>query len=64
MIKIGNRVSLFNNMGKEGTVVDLRSVRITEYFTGGAGTNSWRIVINWDDGTRSVEKIGDVMRID
>ena len=64
MIKIGNRVSLFNNMGKEGLVVDLRSVRITEYFTGGSGTNSWRIVVQWDDGSKTVEKISDVMRID
>jgi len=64
MIKIGNRVSLFNNMGKEGLVVDLKSIRITEYFTGGSGTNSWRIVVQWDDGSKSVEKISDVMRID
>ena len=51
-------------MGKEGLVVDLRSVRITEYFTGGSGTNSWRIVVQWDDGSKTVEKISDVMRID
>ena len=64
MIKIGNRVSLFNNIGKEGTVVDLKSIRITEYFTGGSGTNSWAIVVNWDDGSQTIEKISDVMRID
>ena len=64
MIKVGNRVSLFNNIGREGMVIDLKSIKITEYFTGGSGTNSWRVVVKWDDGTQSVEKIGDVMRID
>jgi hypothetical protein len=64
VIKIGNRVSLFYNIGKEGTVVDLKPIKINEYFTGGSGTNSWRIIVDWDDGSQTTEKISDVMRID
>ena len=64
MIKVGNRVSLFHNIGKEGNVVGLKPVMIKTSFTGGTATNSWKILIKWDDGTESVENISDVMRID
>lgn len=64
MIKVGNRVSLFHNIGKTGTVVGLKPISIKTSFTGGTATNSWLILINWDDKTRTEEKITDVMRID
>ena len=64
MIKVGNRVSLFHNIGKTGTVVGLKPVRINTSFTGGTATNSWIIIVNWDDKTQTQEKISDVMRID
>jgi len=64
MIKVGNKVSLFHNIGKEGVVVNLKAIRIKESFTGGTATNSWKIVIQWDDGTVTTERIMDVMRID
>lgn len=64
MVKQGNRVSLFHNIGKEGTVINLKAVKINETFTGGTASHSWRIVIRWDDGTVTEEKVTDVMRID
>jgi hypothetical protein len=64
LIKVGNRVSLFHNIGKTGTVVGLKPISIKTSFTGGTATNSWLIVVNWDDKTRTEEKISDVMRID
>lgn len=64
MIKIGNRVSLFHNIGKEGNVVGLNPISIKTSFTGGTSTNSWRVVVKWDDGTQTLENISDVMRID
>jgi hypothetical protein len=64
MVKVGNRVSLFHNIGKEGTVIKLTPVRVNTSFTGGTSSNSWRIHIQWDDGTTSAEKLSDVMRID
>jgi len=64
MVKIGNKVSLFHNIGKEGTVVNLIPVKIKTSFTDGTSTNSWRVVIDWKDGSRSVESVADVMRID
>ena len=64
MIKVGNRVSLFHNIGKEGNVIGLRPVRINTSFTGGTATNSWRIIVKWDDNSETIENISDIMRID
>ena len=64
MIKIGNRVSLFNNIGKEGYVVRRIKTKIKTSFTQGTAGNSWKLAILWDDGTETIEKIDDVMRID
>ena len=64
MIKVGNRVSLFHNIGKEGDVIGLQPIKLKTSFTRGTATNSWKIMIKWDDGTESLENISDVMRID
>jgi len=64
VIKHGDRVSLFHNIGKEGKVVGMKSIKSTTWFTNGTGSKTWRILIEWNDGTRTVEKISDVMRLD
>ena len=64
MVKNGDRVSLFHNIGKEGKVVGMIKVPTKQWFINGSGSNTWRILIEWNDGTRSEEAIGDVMRLD
>ena len=64
MIKIGNRVSLFNNIGATGTVIGTRPRKTTAWHVGGASSKTWDLVIRWDDGTETTERISDVMRID
>ena len=64
MIKIGNKVSLFHNIGKVGQVVKRIKTKIKTSFTQGTAGNGWKLVIAWDDGTETVENIDDVMRID
>ena len=64
MIKVGDKVSLFHNIGKEGKVIKLIPIKVKTYFTDGTASNSWRIVIRWNDGTETQERIGDVMPID
>lgn len=64
MIKPGDKVSLFNNIGKQGKVIDLIPIQVQTYFTGGSATNSWRILIEWKDGTTTEENISDVMRLE
>ena len=43
---------------------ELKPVKIKTSFTNGTATNSWVIVVKWDDDTVTEEKISDVMRID
>jgi hypothetical protein len=64
MIKPGDKVSLFNNIGKQGKVIGLIPIQVQTYFTGGSATNSWRIRIEWNDGTTTEENISDVMRLE
>ena len=64
MIKVGNKVSLFHNIGKEGTVIGVQPVQLPKREYAVPVSNTWKLVIEWADGTRTVEKISDVMRID
>ena len=67
MIKVGNRVSLFNNIGKEGTVVGFQkrqNNRRNEWSTIPQSNWSNNIIVQWDDGTVSEHLPEDVMRID
>lgn len=64
MIKVGNKVSLFHNIGKEGVVIGMRAVELPKREYAVPVSNTWRLIIEWKDGTRTEEKIGDVMRID
>lgn len=67
MIKMGNRVSLFNNMGKEGVVVGFQkrmNERRTAWSTIPQANWSNNIIIQWDDGSVSEHLPEEVMRID
>ena len=64
MVKVGNRVSLFHNIGKEGSVVGMRKIPTKTWHTSVTASHTWRILIQWNDGTRSEEAVGDVMRLD
>ena len=67
MIKMGNRVSLFNNMGKEGVVVGFKktqNARRNQWSTIPQANWSNNIVVQWDDGTVSDHAPEEVMRID
>ena len=67
MIKMGNRVSLFNNMGKEGTVVGFQkrqNNRRTAWSTIPQANWSNNIIVQWDDGSISEHLPEEVMRID
>ena len=67
MIKINNRVCLFNNMGKTGTVVGFqkrKNNRRKEWSTIPQSNWSNNIVIQWDDGSVSEHLPEEIMRID
>ena len=48
----------------EGVVVGRRAIKTTLWHTGGSSSNTWRILIQWNDGTRTEEAIGDIMRLE
>ena len=67
MIKVNNRVCLFNNMGKTGTVVGFqkrKNNRRIQWSTIPQSHWSNNIVIQWDDGSVSEHLPEEVMRID
>ena len=64
MIKVGNKVSLFRNIGREGVVIGVQAVQLPKREYAVPVSNTWKLVIEWKDGTRTVENISDVMRID
>ena len=67
MIKVGNQVSLFNNMGKEGVVVGFQkrmNERRTAWSTIPQANWSNNVIVQWDDGSISEHLPEEVMRID
>jgi hypothetical protein len=64
MIKNGDKVSLFHNIGKIGRVIGRIPIKSKTWYTGGSSSHTWRILIEWNDGSRTEEAISDVMRID
>ena len=64
MIKPGDKVSLFHNIGKEGLVTRVIPLKPGKRHYAVPVMNSWRIAIEWTDGSSSIENITDVMRID
>jgi len=67
MVKMGNKVSLFNNMGKQGIVVGFQKRKNhtrNQWSTIPQSHWSNNIVIQWNDGSVSEHLPEEVMRID
>ena len=66
MIQVGRRVSLFNNIGKEGTVVGYKKHKNTNTNWATIPQSNYvkYIVVKWDDESMSAHPISDLMRID
>ncbi len=64
MVKIGDKVSLFQDIGKEGIVQKLISVKMNKWFVGGSAGNTWRVIILWGDGSTGEYPITEVMRVE
>ena len=64
MVKVGDRVSLFQDIGKQGVVQRLISVKMKKWFVGGSAGNTWRVAILWEDGTQGEYPVTEVMRVE
>ena len=51
-------------MSQEGVVVGVVPVKMPRREYAVPVSNTWRLLIEWDDGTKTEEAIADVMRID
>lgn len=65
MLKIGDKVSLFHNMGKSGIIINILTEKAIEYWST-TGTTAVKMLaeISWDDGSKSVHKFENVMRLE
>jgi len=65
MIKIGDKVAPFNNMGLTGVVVGLEQQKSKEWIVGGAISPLWLVKVQLDKDNSEVTYRGDeLMRID
>jgi hypothetical protein len=65
MVKIGDRVTLFRDMSKEGTVVELKQRNVKTWMIGGAMTQEFLAVVKLDKEDELVEyRAADLMRLE
>lgn len=65
MIKVGDRVALFENMSKKGIVVDMFRQKSNEWMTGGAMEHIFIVKIQLDsDGSIEQYRADKIMRLE
>ena len=66
MVKVGDRVSLFFDMRKKGTVKKLVPTKVVtnQWYTSPTEGATWRVLINFDDGSEGIFPVTEVMRLD
>ena len=64
MFKIGNRVAPFFNMGKKGTIIEMREVSHQTWMVDGSAGHAWILKVKFDDGEVAECRPGDLMPID
>tara|TARA_Y100000310_G_C20256363_1_gene611520 strand:+ start:188 stop:385 length:198 start_codon:yes stop_codon:yes gene_type:complete len=64
MLRAGNRVSLFFNMGKKGTILSLHEVKNNTWMVGGAASPSLMARVQFDDGELVEYPVSELMLID
>lgn len=65
MVKIGDRVTTFNDMSKEGTVIQLKKNPVKTWMIGGAMSPELIAVVKLDKNEELVEfRCSELMRLD
>ena len=66
MIKVGDKVSLFANMGKVGVVTNSVKGKLERSYMTSTGTTTSTLVavISWEDGSMSSHNFASVMRLE
>jgi len=64
MIKAGDRVSLFEDMGRHGTVVSMTPQKSHQWMVGATMEHIFIVRIQFDDGTVEDFRADKVMRLE
>lgn len=64
MFRVGNRVAPFFNMGKKGTVIEMREVGHQTWMVNGSAGHAWVLKVRFDDGEIVEYSPSDLMPID
>ena len=64
MFRVGNRVAPFFNMGKKGTVIEMREISHQTWMVNGSAGHAWILKIEFDNGDVAEHSPGDLMPID
>jgi len=65
MIKIGDRVTLFRNITREGVVVDLKEAASKTWFVGGVASTKLFATVRFDEDENLHEfPVSDLMRLE
>ncbi len=64
MIKVGDRVSLFDNIGREGVVSGMERQKSNQWMVGATMEHIFIITIQFDDGKLESHRADKVMRLE
>mgnify|MGYP003115296498 FL=1 len=64
MIKVGDRVSLFESMGREGVVCGMERQKSNQWIVGATMEHIFIITIQFDDGKLENHRADKVMRLE
>jgi len=64
MIKVGDRVSLFENMGREGVVIGMERQKSNQWMVGATMEHIFIVNVQFDDGTIENHRADKIMRIE
>mgnify|MGYP001197990965 CR=1 FL=1 len=64
MIKVGDRVSLFDNIGREGVVSGMERQKSNQWMVGATMEHIFIITIQFDDGKLERHRADKVMRLE
>ena len=64
MLRVGNRVSPFFEMGKKGTIIEMKQVPPATWMVEGSSSHSWSAKVKFDNGDILEYAASDLMPID
>lgn len=64
MIKAGDRVSLFEDMGRQGVVISMTPQKSNQWMVGATMEHIFIVKIQFDDGTIEEFRADKVMRLE